>query len=223
MGRTRSTSRSVSSTWSVPYDLDLPENKTVAQLKDGLTKRGIDFPAYARKSQLIKLWKNYVMRMTGPVHNPEIDSSTHSIRYDTLPDVNAVHMTSPSGPSQDTPDQQEVLKHGDLHATMSSMASTMERLVNRVAELEKNQLNPQTVIIPQNSAPFIIPQHSQGRFTLETAMSQPVAAASVPNVNTIRPTTSSTVTLTNDNVPVCMSDAAPLPVPRCTVMFCWSS
>ena len=44
-------------------------------------------------------------------------------------------------------------------------------------------------------------------------MSQPVAAASVPNVNTIRPTTSSTVTLTNDNVPVGMSDAAPLPVP----------
>ena len=42
-------------------------------------------------------------------------------------------------------------------------------------------------------------QHSQGRFTLETAMAQPVAAASVPsNVNTIRPTT----TVTNDNVPV---------------------
>ena len=211
MGRTRSTSCLVSSTRSVPYDLDLPENKTVAQLKDGLTKRGIDFPANARKSQLIKLWKNYVMRMTGPVHNPEIDSSTHSNRHDTLPDVNAVRVTSPSGPSQDTPHQQEVLKHGDLHATMSSMASTMERLVNRVAELEKKQLNPQAVIIPQTSAPFIIPQHSQGRFTLETAMSQPVAAASVPNVNTVRPTT--TVTLTNDNVPVSMSDAAPLPVP----------
>ena len=41
-------------------------------------------------------------------------------------------------------------------------------------------------------------------------MAQPVAAASVPsNVNTIRPTT----TVTNDNVPVGMSDTAPLPVP----------
>ena len=62
------------STRSVPYDLDLPENKTVSQLKDGLTKRGIDFPANARKTQLIKLWKNYVMTMTGPdpVHIPEI-------------------------------------------------------------------------------------------------------------------------------------------------------
>ena len=39
------------------YDLDLPENKTVSQLKDGLTKRGIDFPANARKTQLTKLWK----------------------------------------------------------------------------------------------------------------------------------------------------------------------
>ena len=201
MGRRRSSSRSVSSTRSVPYDLDLPENKTVSQLKDGLTKRGIDFPANARKTQLIKLWKNYVMTMTGPdpVHIPEIDSCTHSNRHDTLPDVNAIRVTSPSGPSQDSPDRQDVHKHGDLHATMSSMASTMERLVNRVAELEKKQLNPQAVIIPQTSAPFIFQQHSQGRFTLETAMAQPVAAASVPsNVNTIRPTT----TVTHNNVPV---------------------
>ena len=80
------------------YDLDLPENKskTVSQLKDGLTKRGIDFLANARKTQLIKLWKNYVMTMTGPdpVDIPEIDSCTHSNRHDTLPDVNAICVTS---------------------------------------------------------------------------------------------------------------------------------
>ena len=69
MGRTRSTSRSVSSTRSVPYDLDLPENKTVSQLKDGLTNRGMDFPANARKTQLIKLWKNYVIKMTECSHS----------------------------------------------------------------------------------------------------------------------------------------------------------
>ena len=45
----------VCSLTNVSYDLDLPENKTVSQLKDGLTKRGIDFPANARKTQLIKL------------------------------------------------------------------------------------------------------------------------------------------------------------------------
>ena len=211
MGRTRSSSRSVSSTRSVPYDLDLPENKTVSQLKDGLTKRGIDFPANARKTQLIKLWKNYIIRMTGPVHIPETDSLSHPSRHDTLPDVNAIRVTSPSGPSQDSPDRQDTHKHGDLHATMSSMASTMEKLVDRVAELEKNQLNPQphAFIIPQTSAPFIIPQQSQvqGRFTLETAMSQPVAATSVPHVNTIN------VRPTHDNVPIGMNDAAPLPVP----------
>ena len=213
MGRTRSTSRSVSSTRSVPYDLDLPENKTVSQLKDDLTKRGIDFPANARKTQLIKLWKNYVIRMTAPVHIPETDSPTDSNRHDTLPDVNATLVTSPSGPSQGSPDLEDVHKHGDLHhvhATMSTMASTMERLVNKVAELEKKQLNPQALIIPQSNAPYIIPQHSQGRYTLETAMSQPVAAASVPNVNT-RP--ANMINVTNDNVPVGMNDAAPLGLP----------
>ena len=84
------------------------------------------------------------------------------------------------------------------------------RLINKVAELEKKQLNPQALIIPQSNAPYIIPQHSQGRYTLETAMSQPVAAASVPNVNT-RP--ANMINVTNDNVPVGMNDAAPLPVP----------
>ena len=108
---------------NVSYDLDLPENKSFSQLEDGLTKRGIDFPANARKTQLIKLWKIYVMTMTGPdpVHIPEIDSCTQVNRHDTLADVNAIRVMSTSGPSQDSPDRQDVHKHGDLHATMSSM------------------------------------------------------------------------------------------------------
>ena len=63
------------------------------------------------------------MTMTGPdpVHIPEIDSCTHSNRHDTLADVNAIRVTSTSGPSQDSPDRQDVHKHGDLHATMSCM------------------------------------------------------------------------------------------------------
>ena len=42
---------------SVPYDLQLPENKTVKQLKADLTNRGITCPVSAKKSSLIKLWK----------------------------------------------------------------------------------------------------------------------------------------------------------------------
>ena len=99
MGHTRSTSRSVSSTWFVPYDLDLPENKTVSQLKDGFTKRGINFLANAKKPQLFKLWKNNVIRMT------QICKDVH--------------------------------KYGNLHATMSTMALTMERSVNRVESREE--------------------------------------------------------------------------------------
>ena len=54
MGRTKGKSRSstASSARSVPYDLDLPENKTVAQLKYELSNRGIEFPKNAKKSQL---------------------------------------------------------------------------------------------------------------------------------------------------------------------------
>ena len=85
---------------------------------------------------------------------------------------------SPSGPSQGSPDLQDVHKHGDLHHIHATMSTIL--------------------------------QHSQGSFTLETAMSQPVAAASVPNMNT-RP--ANMIDVTNDNVPVGMNDAAPLPVP----------
>ena len=42
---------------SVPYDLQLPENKTVKQLKADITNTGISFPVSAKKSSLIKLWK----------------------------------------------------------------------------------------------------------------------------------------------------------------------
>ena len=39
------------------YDLTRPENKTVSQLKDELDSKGIDYPRYARKSQLISSCK----------------------------------------------------------------------------------------------------------------------------------------------------------------------
>ena len=55
--RSKRSGSPVSSARSVPYDLTRPENKTVSQLKDELDSKGIDYPRYARKSQLISLCK----------------------------------------------------------------------------------------------------------------------------------------------------------------------
>ena len=56
--RNAKTKHVATSSRSVPYDLQLPENKTVKQLKVDLTNRGITFPVSAKKSSLIKLWKH---------------------------------------------------------------------------------------------------------------------------------------------------------------------
>ena len=91
MGRTKGNSRSSSSTSSsarsFPYGLDLPENKTVAQLKYELSNRGIEFPNNTKKSQLIKLVKNYATRMTRPVQTPDNGSEPRSrhVRTGTFP------------------------------------------------------------------------------------------------------------------------------------------
>ena len=57
MGRTKGKSQSSTSNFvrSVPYDLDLPRNKTIAKQKYEVSNRGIEFPNYAKKSQLIKI------------------------------------------------------------------------------------------------------------------------------------------------------------------------
>ena len=58
--RNAKTKHVATSARSVPYDLQLPENKTVKQLKADLTNRGITFPVSAKKSSLIKLWKQHL-------------------------------------------------------------------------------------------------------------------------------------------------------------------
>ena len=91
MGRTKSQSRSssLSSTRSVPYDMNIPENKRVAQLKVGLSRRGIEFPSNAKKSQLLRLWKTYVMQTTSrPISGRMTEPA--SLRHDTL----HVHVSS---------------------------------------------------------------------------------------------------------------------------------
>ena len=142
LAKGKSRSSTSSSTRSVPYDLDLPENKTVAQLKYELSNRGIEFPDNAKKSQLIKLVKNYATRMTRPVQTPD------KIRHDTLQEVNPEVDTSEQEPSHESRGQPDVSKHGDLHESISIMTSTMEKLVNRVSQLENNT-NQQGTLIPQ--------------------------------------------------------------------------
>ena len=51
------TGTTTTSTRSAPYARTRPENKTVSQLKDELDSKGIDYPRYSKKSQLIALWK----------------------------------------------------------------------------------------------------------------------------------------------------------------------
>ena len=82
--------------------------------------------------------------MTRPVQTSD------SIRLNTWQEVNPeVKLgTSEQEPSQESRGQPNVNKHGDLHASISIMASTMEKLVNRVSQLENNT-NQQGTLMPQ--------------------------------------------------------------------------
>ena len=180
MGRTKSQSRSSSSssTRSVPYDMNIPENKTFAQLKVELSRRGIEFPSNAKKSQLLRLWKTYIMKTTSrPI--PGQITEPAPLRHDTLPEVppeaRDLLVMSQEEASQNSP--RDGSKHGDLHpiqTAISSMAATMERLVNRVSELEKlSNQHPKTITIPQMSLtthPYYMAE-PPSKYTLETAMS----------------------------------------------------
>ena len=46
----------------------ITKRKTVSQLKDVLDSKGIDYPRYSKKSQLIALWKRTV---NSQVHGPK--------------------------------------------------------------------------------------------------------------------------------------------------------
>ena len=116
MGRTKSQSRSSSSssTRSVPYDMNIPENKTIAQLKVELSHRGIEFPSNAKKSQLLRLWKTYIMKTTSrPI--PGQITEPAPLRHDTLPEVppeaRDLLVTSQEEASQNSP--LDGSKHGD--------------------------------------------------------------------------------------------------------------
>ena len=103
-----------SKTRSVPYDLTRPENKTVSQLKDELDCKGIDYPRYARKSQLITLYK----RLTNS-QSPRIRQNTPSLISSDDDDVNEASRIQPETAELDLRE----LSHESQKATQSTKAT----------------------------------------------------------------------------------------------------
>ena len=160
----------------------------MAQLKVELTRRGIEFPTNVKKAQLTRLWKTYAMRTTATTISGRSTEPT-LVRHDTLPEVPPETRELPvtSEPESSQNPSQDELKHGDLHEAFSTMTATMERLVNRVSELEKSS-NPlaKVVTVPQVTIPGYPIYHAEpsSRYTLETAMSvQPSDYNSDTNVS----------------------------------------
>ena len=107
--------------------------------------------------------------MTRPVQTPD------NIRHDTLQELNPEVDTSEQEPSHESRGQPDVSKHGDLHESISMMTSTMEKLVNRVSQLENNT-NQQGTLIPQLVTtplyPYFHADLASSKYTLEMAMNQ---------------------------------------------------
>ena len=107
--------------------------------------------------------------MTRPVQTPD------NIRHDTLQEVNPEVDTSEQEPSHESRGQPDVSKHGDLYESISMMTSTMEKLVNRVSQLENNT-NQQGTLIPQLVTtplyPYFHADLASSKYTLEMAMNQ---------------------------------------------------
>ena len=110
----RSDEITCTSTRSVRYDLTRPENKTVSQLKDELDCKGIDYPRYARKSQLISLWKRSTNSQSPRLpNNPSLISSEDD-------DVNEAPRIRPETAEQDIRE----LRHEYQKATQSTTTTT---------------------------------------------------------------------------------------------------
>ena len=133
---------------SVPYDLQLPENKTVKQLKADLTNRGITFPVSAKKSSLIKLWKqnpdattvtdtdiqtSLLEEMPVRGRDPqEVPTSQESeIHNALLQNINRQDSRAPADVSQ---------LNGDFHGLICELASTVKTLADKVSKLEDNDI-----------------------------------------------------------------------------------
>ena len=125
-------SSSSTSNRSTPYYLDLPENKTVQQLKKDLNIRGVEFPTQAKKSQLIGIWKKY-LATTVTVTNMA-DSEMSDRATPNFPSMPHIPVTSQEV-SHDAP---RVNNNNDMNdRQLSQDQSALEKLsatVNLLAE-----------------------------------------------------------------------------------------
>ena len=132
-------SSSSTSTRSTPYDLDLPENKTVQQLKKDLNIRGVEFPTQAKKSQLIGIWKKY-LATTVTVTNMA-DSEMSDRATPNFPSMPHVPVTSQEV-SHDAP---RVNNNNDMNdrqlsqdeSALEKLSATVNLLAEKVSKLEE--------------------------------------------------------------------------------------
>ena len=139
-------------TTSTPYDLTRPENKTVSQLEDELDSKGIDYPRYSKKSQLIAFWKR---SENSHVHGPKqqkVPSSSISDDEDDTEMPRILSETAEQGPrelrhsSQNasrfviTTNAHDINKESSLQtALLLSLTETVKTLSDKVNSIQTLQ------------------------------------------------------------------------------------
>ena len=121
------------STRSVPYEYDpnLPENKTVAQLKLDLADRGINIPKQVKKAQLIKLWKESATKVTRRSRQSALRQPDKALPEDQ--DVDDPEVGSQTTHNYPYP----VNNNGDLHEAIASLTATVNSLAEKVTSMEE--------------------------------------------------------------------------------------
>ena len=228
----RSSGSGVSATRSVPYDLSRPENKTVSQLKDELDSKGIDYPRYARKSQLISLWKRSgnspaqgsrqkvsvspisddedtsVLPRSQLPDNPERGFRELGLRHESQNAHGSQNATPASATTTNAHVMHEVNKDGSLQtALLLSLTETVKTLSDKVNAMQ----TPVTNWIGRPDRRCYEDLTAKGtEYTLASAMSAMPSTSTVREVNTNSNTTSAATDITDygPQLPQCQSPIA---------------
>ena len=220
----RSSGSDVSSTRSVPYDLTRPENKTVSQLKDELDSKGIDYPRYARKSQLITLckrsgdrpaqWSKHKVTVS-PISDDEDASVMPRSRPDNaercIRDLRHGSQNATLASTSTTTNARDVNKDGNLQtALLLSLTETVKSLSDKVNAIQ----TPVNNRIDRHDRCYYEEQTAKGtEYTLASAMS------TMPSTSTVREVDTTTSTEYGPHLTQCqphMAVSQPLTAPPST-------
>ena len=174
----RSSGSDINSTRSVPYDFTRPENKTVSQLKDELDSKGIDYPRYARKSQLISLckrsgdspaqWSRQKITVS-PISDDEDSSMMPRCLPDNAePGIRELRHGSQNATqaSTTTTNAHDINKDGSLQAALLSLTETVKTLADKVNSMQTPVTNligrPDRVCVGFSHVNNAFYKHSQG-------------------------------------------------------------